>query len=88
MTALDDQAELIAQRVAELLSGLKQPILTLQEAVRYTKHGSDTSFYRWAAKWSVKAVSRGRFSRRWLDRGLEREAHSGRRLPLNRKSPS
>jgi hypothetical protein len=54
-------------------------ILTLDEAKAYTKHTSDSAFYRWASRWRVTSAVNGRFAREFLDRALEREA-ANRRL--------
>lgn len=74
-----DDIELLAEKVSARLIALKSPVLTLAEAVVYTKHESDSAFYRWCTKWSVQAVAHGRYSRRWLDRALEKEGTQGRR---------
>jgi hypothetical protein len=71
--------DLLADKVATRLSALKAPVLTLAEAITYTKHESDSAFYRWCEKWGVSTVARGRYSRRWLDRAMEKESTQGRR---------
>jgi len=50
------------------------PILTTAEAVTYTKFKSRSAFHRWAAKNRVKRIQNGRWSKRNLDLGLQREA--------------
>lgn len=76
----DPAAEAIAQRVATLLQAVRAPVLTLTEAIAYSKHESDSAFYRWCDKWGVPRQPRlGRYSRRALDRALEKEAAAGSR---------
>ena len=78
-TALTPDQEAIAQRTAELVVAFRSPVLTRTEALTYTKNFSDSAFDRWCVEHGVKPCSRGRYSRRWLDRALEREAAKGRR---------
>ncbi len=78
-TDLTPDQEAIARRTAELVVALRSPVLTRPEALPYTKYNSDSAFDRWCAEFGVKACSRGRYSRRWLDRALEKEAAKGRR---------
>jgi hypothetical protein len=81
MSFTPDEIDALAAAVVRHQRAFESPILTLAEAVTYSKHESDSTFYRWCDKWQVKPVSHGRYSRRWLDRGLDREAAQGRRLP-------
>lgn len=53
-------------------------ILTLAEAITYTKHESESAFYRWCARFRVTAFQPGRFARAQLDRGLGAEAEKKR----------
>lgn len=65
-------------------------ILTLPEAKAYTKHTSDSAFYRWAARWRVTSGSNGRFARGHLDSALVREAahrRQGRCGPRRPRKP-
>lgn len=72
--------EALAQRVAQLIAPVKPgPVLTLAEAMAYTKHDSDSAFYRWAAKWRVRACAQGRYARGHLDRALARESTTRRK---------
>ena len=72
--------EAIAQRVAALVAPVKPgPILTRAEAIAHTKHGSDTAFDRWCAKYRCRPCERGRYARGHLDRALLREAGPGAR---------
>lgn len=81
--AIDEKqmAERVAVRVVELLRAVQSPVLTLAEAAAYAKHGSTSAFYVWARRWEVRAVpsANGRYSRRQIDRALEREAASAYR---------
>lgn len=54
-------------------------ILTRAEAVAYTKHDSDSAFYRWCTRWRVTSSAPGRYARGTLDSALAREA--ARRRP-------
>lgn len=85
MSAAEKEAglvEAIAQRVVQLQRGLQAPVLTLAEAISYTKHESDSAFYRWCDKWQVSSgPTGGRYARRALDRALEREAAAGTHRP-------
>jgi hypothetical protein len=71
--------EEIAQRVVELMRAAPAipstgSMLTLAEAIAYTKRPSAWAFYKWARLWRVKSKTRGRYSRQDLDRALERES--------------
>lgn len=81
--ALDPAAEQLAQRIATLLRAVQSPILTLAEAIAYTKHASAPAFSRWCSRWRVTSVSNGRYARGALDRGLHREATQRARQPKN-----
>jgi hypothetical protein len=59
-------------------------ILTLAEAMAYTKHESDSAFYRWCSRWRVTSASNGRFARSVLDGALSRESDKRR---LSRSAP-
>ena len=76
---LTPEQEAIARRVAQLVAPVKPgPVLTLAEAIAYTKHESDSAFYRWAAKWRIGSITNGRYARGHLDRALAREATTRR----------
>ena len=49
-------------------------ILTTEEAVRFSKLGSDSALYRWSDKWGVRPVAHGRWSRAQIELAMEREA--------------
>lgn len=70
---LSQDHEALAQRFAELLSSVRCPVLTRDEARAYTKSVSDSAFDRWCARWRVTSSSRGRYARQNLDLALERE---------------
>ncbi len=57
-------------------------ILTLEEAIRYSKHESKSAFYRWCSRYHVTGYEPGRFARSQLDRGLRAEAEK-KRQPRN-----
>ena len=67
------------QKIAELLKRTPTgPILTTVEAIAYTKHESDSAFYRWTGKWRVRSITNGRYALGHLDRALAREATTRR----------
>lgn len=53
-------------------------ILTLAEAIAYSKHESDSAFYRWCSRWRVTSAQQGRYARSQLDNGLLRESQKKR----------
>ncbi len=62
-----------------------RPVLGVAEACELVGVGSDSALHRWCATWKVKACGQGRYARRALLAGLEREANSGsrrRRTPV------
>jgi hypothetical protein len=77
MTA--EEIDQVADAVAVKLQAFQRPVLTRPIAMVYTAQESDSAFDRWCAKWGVKPVAWGRYSRRWLDRGLDNESRTGRR---------
>lgn len=78
-TKLSPKEEALAQRVALLVAPIKPgPVLTVAESIVYTKHESDSAFYRWCARWKVPSCAQGRYARGQLDRGLLREANNRR----------
>lgn len=76
MILLAPSDEAMAQRIAEIISARAKPVLTLEQAIPYTNHKSDSAFYVWAKKWKVTPCDHGRYARGHLDRALEREAQS------------
>jgi len=83
MTDLEQIAALLKQQQQQLDTLVKRaplpgPILTTGEATAYTKHESDSAFYRWCGKWRVTRTANGRYSRAHLDRALDREAQTRR----------
>jgi hypothetical protein len=83
--AIVDQLSTLSSQLAELRSALRAPIvtdriLTLEEAIPYTKHESSSAFYRWCSRLRVTSARPGRFARSVLDSALEREA-ARRRQP-------
>lgn len=64
----------LAMREQSQASAPTPEVLTLAEAVAYTKRPSAWAFYQWARRWRVKSKTRGRYSRQDLDRALERES--------------
>jgi len=50
-----------------------RPVLSVAEAMELTGAESASAFYRWTAKWRVKPAAAGRYARRALLAGLDRE---------------
>lgn len=76
----------IAQ-IVRLIQPAAAAVLTLAEAIRYTKHESHSAFYRWCKRWGVRSITNGRFSRPQLDRAIDRESRKARfRSPEKRKA--
>ncbi|WP_404422964.1 hypothetical protein [Nibricoccus sp. IMCC34717] len=74
--------KLLALEVPVLRLTPTDQVLTLEEAIAYTKTGNMWSFYKWCKEYHVQAITRGRYSRRALDGGLRDECRgSGRRKP-------
>lgn len=85
----DADTQTILAEVAELKKLVREgfvpkPVLTLAEAMDLTNHGSGSAFGRWCSALKVKACGQGRYARRAILAGLEREADSGGR---RRRSP-
>lgn len=81
IVALDPahRADLLALiREAVARPTLTDRILTTTEAIAYTKHESDSAFYRWASRWRVTSAQNGRYARSQLDAALERESQKKR----------
>jgi hypothetical protein len=81
IVALDPahRADLLALiREAVARPTLTDRILTTTEAIAYTKHESDSAFYRWAGRWRVTSAQNGRYARSQLDAALERETQKKR----------
>lgn len=53
-----------------------RPVLTVAEACQLVNVGSVSALQRWCATWRVKPSGKGRYSRRALTAGLEREANA------------
>lgn len=51
-----------------------RPVLSQAEAMQLVGVRSVSAFQRWAAAWKVKSAGKGRWARRALLAGLEREA--------------
>ncbi len=74
------ETQLLA-RLAELERLVREglaphPVLTTAQAQELANCGSDSAFYRWCEAWRVKASGQGRWARRAILAGLEREANS------------
>lgn len=71
-------AELRALRAG---GGMDRPslIVTAAEAAELVKVGSRSAFQRWCERWRVPMVAKGRYARRAIEAGLERETRGGRR---------
>lgn len=69
----------LADKVADRMARYRTPVLTLSESVRYVGKKSTSAFYRWCEEQKVKPCSQGRYSRKSLDMGLNKEARRGER---------
>lgn len=72
----------LAELRALVAEGLTpRPILTTAQAAALANTGEGSAFHRWCQAWRVKPCGRGRYARRAVLLGLEREADSflGRR---------
>jgi hypothetical protein len=80
MADLDQiHAELVALRgqveaLRAFQASAARPVLGVAEAMELVGVDSDSAFYRWTSKWRVKASATGRYARRALLAGLDREA--------------
>lgn len=63
-------------RLADLLSDPVRyhPILTTDEAVKYCRFSSRRKFYAWVRRVCISPSEEGRWPRRRLDEGMDREA--------------
>lgn len=83
----------IAGALREIREGViaqGRPILSVEEACQLVNVGSRAAFHRWCATWKVRASGHGRYPRRALLAGLEREANAvipRRRTPERPASP-
>jgi hypothetical protein len=71
---IDDANLAELRRIAGTLLDRTQLVYTTEEAISFTKVGSDAAFYRWARTWKVSRLSNGRYAREHLEAGLAREA--------------
>jgi hypothetical protein len=85
-------AHALCRILATAIPGLRiQPthqVLTLAEAIAYTKQGNVWSYYRWCREHGVQAITRGRYSRRALDGGLRDECRGAGRRIAKQSTPS
>ncbi len=91
MTALlpDDLAAIRALMREEISAPtLTDRILTFDEARRYSKHDSNSAFYRWCRRWRVTSSGPGRYARSALDSALEREARKRRQAKPAPRRPA
>jgi len=73
-------ADRLADKLAAKLADFRQEAATVmdrKEAARYVRKGAH-GFYAWSKAWKVQACAWGRYSRRALDAGMEREARGKR----------
>lgn len=74
----------LALRAELAAPAITDRILTLAEAIPYTKHESASAFYRWCKRWRVTSATYGRFARGQLDSALAREAEKRRQSRAGR----
>jgi hypothetical protein len=78
------EAEQILSQLAALTDLVRKgiaprPVLGPEEARELVGKDSDSAFQRWCKTWKVKACGQGRYARRAILAGLEREVDSGTR---------
>jgi len=71
--------EAIAEAVAQKQMRFQSPVLTTAEAIAFVGKNSASAFGRWCAAHKVKPCDKGRYSRRALEMGLNKEARKGER---------
>lgn len=84
-----ERLERLSAEVAELRAGSaldRKHVLTVAEARGVANQASDSAFYRWAEKWRVAPCGKGRYARRALVAGLEREANGAARRMKRRRA--
>lgn len=80
------RGDLQALRAAQ--ASAARPVLGVAEARELVGADSLSAFYRWTAKWRVKPSSAGRYARRALLAGLDREvAATAKRKPRAKQEP-
>lgn len=67
-------AELIRANLEPMLAISVNPVIPLDQAVKFVGKTSDSAFYRWCALWRVKPCSSGRYAVGDLRAGMVREA--------------
>lgn len=75
----DSDIDRLADAVATRLTRMKAPVLTASEAAAYVGKNSASAFGRWCAAHKVKPCDKGRYSRRALEMGMNKEARKGER---------
>jgi hypothetical protein len=65
------RGEVVALRAAQ--ASALRPVLSVAEAMELVGVDSASAFYRWAARWRVVAADKGRYARRAVLAGLDRE---------------
>lgn len=69
----------LADAVAERMQRMQATVLTSGEAMAFVGKRSASAFERWCDLYKVKRCSKGRYSRRSLEYGLNKEARKGER---------
>ena len=67
-------AELIRADLEPMQAALANPVIPLDQAIKFVTKTSDSAFYRWCALWRVKSCSNGRYAVGDLQAGMVRES--------------
>lgn len=79
------RGELMALRSAQ--ASALRPVLSVAEAMGLVGAASASAFYRWASRWRVKPSATGRYARRALTAGLDREVGATSRRKARAPQP-
>jgi hypothetical protein len=74
MSLSTEEIDQIAEAVALKNMRYASPVLNTEEAMHYVGKDSDGAFRAWRKRWSVSMCADGRYSRRALDMGLNKES--------------
>lgn len=76
MTLDDQDIDALAEAVVRKQQRYLAPVLNADEAMAYVGKDGEQSFRRWRKKWRVPMCADGRYARRELDAGMNREARN------------
>lgn len=76
MNLTDEDIDRLADAIAVRMMRMKAPVLTAQEAMAFVGKRSSSTFERWCNRHKVKRCDHGRYSRRELEYGMNKEARN------------